>query len=266
MPNGPAVELHVRREGTGSPIVLLHGIVGDHSVWNEVASDLAKDHLVLSLDLRGHGKSPFPEGSTMALSELVGDLLATLDREQIERAHIVGMSAGGFLALTIALSHPERVRSLILIGSAGHCDRHTRSIGDRWVTTYREEGLDALALRLLKDLYYPDWIENHLDVADQLRERLAHQDLAGALRWSESIRSFDTRGRLGAMRAPLLVIQGMDDQVVDPSHARLLRQTIQGTEVRLLAQTGHMVPVERPAETAEAIGGWTARRDAAPAA
>jgi len=58
----------------------------------------------------------------------------------------------------------------------------------------------------------------------------------------------------------------MDDQVVDPSHARLLRQTIQGTEVRLLAQTGHMVPVERPAETAESIRRWLARVDAKPSA
>ncbi|MCI4327090.1 MAG: alpha/beta fold hydrolase [Thermoplasmata archaeon] len=261
-----AAELFVRREGAGPPIVLLHGIAGDHTMWSAVARDLARDHLVLAPDLRGHGKSPLPEGSTMSFSELARDVLAMLNREKVESAHLVGLSAGGFLALTIALGQPQRVRSVVLVSSAGHCDRHTRSIGERWVTTYREEGLDSFTLRLLKDLYYPDWIENHMEVADRLRESLAQADLTATLAWSTSIREFDTRGRLIGMRAPLLVIQGMDDQVIDASHARLLRQTIQGTEVRLLAQTGHMVPVERPTETAEAIRGWVGRRDPRPPA
>jgi pimeloyl-ACP methyl ester carboxylesterase len=266
MTTGPSAELHVHREGAGIPIVLLHGIAGDHTMWGAVAHDLAKDHLVLAPDLRGHGKSPLPPGTAMTFAELAGDVVAMLDREGIERAHMVGLSAGGFLALTLALSHPKRVRSVTLVSSAGICDRHTRSIGERWVSTYREEGFDAFVLRLLKDLYYPDWIEAHMDVADHVRERLKRADLTATLAWCESIRTFDTRGRLAGMKAPLFVIQGMDDQVIDASHARLLRQTIQGTEVRLLAQTGHMVPVERPTETAEAIRGWVARRDGAPSA
>jgi pimeloyl-ACP methyl ester carboxylesterase len=257
-------ELYVRREGSGAPVVLLHGIVGDHTMWGPVVRDLAPDHLVLAPDLRGHGRSPFPPGSSMGFPELAADVRAMLGREKVARADFVGFSAGGFLALTLALAHPETVRSVTLIASAGHCDRHTRSIGERWVTTYREEGLEAFALRLLKDIYYPDWIENHLDVADQLRETLAHADLSGTLAWSESIRGFDTRGRLGSLQAPMFVIQGMDDQVVDASHARLLRQTIQGTPVRLLAQTGHMVVVERPAETVEAIRGWIDRPESHP--
>jgi 3-oxoadipate enol-lactonase/4-carboxymuconolactone decarboxylase len=85
------------------------------------------------------------------------------------------------------------------------------------------------------------------------------------LRWSHTIRSFDLRGRLTGLAAPTLVVQGMDDRIIDPSHARLLRQTITGTEVRLLAQTGHMVPVERPSETTEAIRTWVARHETAPA-
>jgi pimeloyl-ACP methyl ester carboxylesterase len=264
MEKAPPVELFVRKEGEGSAIVLLHGIGGDHSVWNAVLPRLAVGHRVLAPDLRGHGRSPFPPDSSMGFPELAGDVIALLDQEKVERAHIVGMSAGGFLALTLGLSNPKRVRSLVLIGSAGHCDAHTRSIGQRWAETYREEGFDAFTLRLLKDLYYPDWIEAHLDFADRVRDSLRDRDLTGVLRWGESVRSFDLRGRLTGLRAPTLVVQGMDDHVVDPSHARLLRQTIPGTEVRLLAQTGHMVPVERPDETLEAIQGWTARADSRP--
>lgn len=200
----------------------------------------------------------------MSFPELARDVLGVLDREGVRRAHVVGISAGGFLALTLALQDPTRIRSQTLVSSAGHCDAHTRSVGQRWVDTYREEGFDAFVLRLLKDLYYPDWIEEHMDFIDRIRDDLRTRDLTGTLRWSESIRSFDLRGRLGGMKTPTLVVQGMDDHVVDPSHARLLRQTITGTEVRLFARTGHMVPVERPSETAEAIRGWVARAEAKP--
>lgn len=264
MPSEGPAELVVRREGQGPPVVLLHGLIGDHTTWNALIPELAKDHLVLAPDLRGHGRSPLPAGSTMGFPELARDIVGLLDREKIDRAHLVGLSAGGFLALTVALTQPNRVRSLTLVSSAGHCDAHTRSIGQRWVETYREEGFDAFALRLLKDLYYPDWIEAHLDVADRLRDALRERDLTGSLLWGESIRTFDLRGRLSGIHAPTLAVQGMDDRVVDPSHARLLRQTITGTEVRLLAQTGHMVPVERPEETLEAIRGWVARAEARP--
>ena len=216
---------------------------------------------VLAPDLRGHGRSPLPEGSTLSFPELTSDVVGLLDREKVGPAHFVGLSAGGFLALTLALRHPGRVRSITLISSAGHCDAHTRSIGQRWLETYRDEGLGAFVLRLLKDLYYPDWIEAHLDLVDRIRDSLSERDLTGVLRWGDSIRTFDLRGRLTGIRAPTLVVQGMDDRVVDPSHARLLRQTITGTEVRLLAQTGHMVPVERPGETVEAIRGWVARAE-----
>jgi len=239
MEKAPPVELFVRKEGEGSAIVLLHGIGGDHSVWNAIVPRLAVGHQVLAPDLRGHGRSPFPPESSMGFPELAGDVIALLDREKVDRAHVVGMSAG-------------------------HCDAHTRGIGQRWADTYREEGFDAFALRILKDLYYPDWIEAHLDVADRLRDSLRDRDLTGVLRWGESVRSFDLRGRLTGLRPPTLVVQGMDDHVVDPSHARLLRQTIAGTQVRLLAQTGHMVPVERPDETLEAIQSWTARADSQP--
>ncbi|MCI4329622.1 MAG: alpha/beta fold hydrolase [Thermoplasmata archaeon] len=259
-------EVYVLREGSGPPVVFLHGIGGDHSMWNAVLPDLAKDHGIFALDLRGHGRSPLPEGSTMSFGELAGDVVAVLDREGVRRAHVVGISAGGFLALTLALKDPSRVTSLTLVSSAGHCDAHTRSVGQRWADTYREEGFDAFVLRLLKDLYYPDWIEEHMDMVDRIRDDLRSRDLTGTLRWCESIRNFDLRGRLGGVKIPTLVVQGMDDHVVDPSHARLLRQTITGTEVRLFARTGHMVPMERPAETAEAIRKWVARAESRPAA
>lgn len=256
---GPPVELTVRAEGRGPPVLLVHGLGGDHTVWNQVVPHLATGHTVLVPDLRGHGRSPSPPGASYAFPELEGDLVKLLDDRSLDSVDVVGLSAGAFLALQFAIDHPERVRRLVVIGGAAHCDNHTRAVGERWAEVYRDEGFDAYALRLLKDLFYPDWIEAHLDVADAFTEKLRVVDLKGPIQWGLSVRTFDLRGRLGRLRPPTLVMHGVDDQVVDSAHARLLRVSIPGAELKLLPQTGHLPPVERPEVTAEAIREWIER-------
>ena len=242
--------------------MLLHGLGGDHQVWNLVVPLLSPRYHLLVPDLRGHGRTAAPEGSTYSFEEMDGDVRHLIDTRAAGRAHVVGLSAGGFLGLWMAVHTPERLRSLVVIAGAAHCDAHTRAVGQHWSDVYQTEGFDAYFLRLLKDLYYPDWVEAHLDLADRMRESWRKERLEGALRWGRAIGRFDLRPQLSRVRVPTLAVQGMDDRVVDPSHGRLIRQAIPGAELRLLPQTGHMVPVERPAETAEAISAWVDRAQA----
>jgi pimeloyl-ACP methyl ester carboxylesterase len=266
-PPAPPIDLHVVERGEGPAVLLVHGLGGDHSVFNAQLGALAAAYRVLAPDLRGHGRTELPAGSTGSFAEHLGDLTRLLDRRGLASAHVVGLSAGAFLGLTWAATRPERVDRLVLSGGAVHCDAHTRAIGQGWTESYQKEGFDAYFLRLVKDLYAAEWIEENLDRIDALREELRGRDYRGAALLGEAVRAFDLRGRLGQLRAPLLLLHGMDDRVVDPSHARLLRQTVQGTQMRLFPLTGHMVPVERPKEASEAIlrwlGGGSGTEDAA---
>ncbi|MCI4330429.1 MAG: alpha/beta hydrolase [Thermoplasmata archaeon] len=257
------VELFARVEGSGPPILLLHGLGGDHTVFRGVIPALARRFLVIAPDLRGHGRSPTPPALTFTSAEMEADLRALLARHDVSSAHVVGLSAGGFLALQWAIDTPEWLRSLTLIGASTHCDNHTRAVAQNWAETYRTQGYDAFMLRLLKDLFYPDWIEAHMEVADALREKLRDRDLRGAFAWGEAVRTFDLRGRFGKIKLPTLIIQGVDDAVVDGSHGRLLRQAIQGAQLKLFAQSGHLVPVEHPEETAAAIESFVERLESA---
>jgi 3-oxoadipate enol-lactonase len=252
----PPTTLHNRDKGKGPVIVLLHGLGADHTLWNEVIPGLASEFRVVAPDLRGHGRTPSPTGSHLTFAELEGDITHLLEEKSIETMYLVGHSAGSFLALRFALDHPDRVRGLVMISGAGYMDRHSQAILQRWTETRTKEGLDAFGLRLLKDLYYPDWIEAHLDFADKIREDIRHMDFGPSGRWNTSIEKFDERSRIGTLRVPTLIIQAMDDQVVDASHGRILRQSISGAQIRILAETGHMVPLERPKETIEAISGF----------
>ncbi|MCI4342954.1 MAG: alpha/beta hydrolase [Thermoplasmata archaeon] len=251
----PPVELSFREQGAGAPILLLHGLAGDRLVWNSVFPGLSTGFRVIAPDLRGHGETPYPSGSTESMDELEADVLAFADRLGLSKIHWVGFSAGAFLALRIVLDHPERASSLTLVSGAAYCDAHQKAVMERWWSTYAQEGPDAFALRLLKDLYYPDWIEAHLEVADVLREAVVHWDFTAAQMWGKALTSFDEKNRIAALRIPTLMVQAMDDGVVDASHGRILRQTIPGAQIRILPQTGHMIPSERPNELVESIVG-----------
>jgi len=253
MPAAPAVSLHCRDQGSGPAIVLVHGIGADHTMWNAVIPLLGDRFRLLAPDLRGHGRSVASEGADYGLEDLEADLVGLLDEKRIDSAHFVGMSAGAQLALRLGLDTPSRVRSLSLVGGSVYTDGRMRAIGERWAETYEKDGPDALAIRLLKDLYYPDWIEAHMEFADRVREEVPRHDFRAALRFGRAVASFDERARIATLRPPALMIQGMDDEVVDASHGRILRQSIPGSKIRILAETGHMVPIERPEETAEAI-------------
>ena len=262
----PPVDLAGRDEGEGPPIVLLHGVGGNHTVWNAVLPGLARDHRVIAPDLRGHGRSPGPPESQYTFLELERDVARLLDQKGVGNAHMVGFSGGALLALRWALDLPERTRSLVMVSGAAYADAHTRGIAKRWSETYIKEGADPFALRMLKDLYYPDWIEAHLDFADELREQVKHQDFTPAVRWARAMMTFDERSRIASLRAPTLIVQAMDDAVVDASHGRILRQSISGSQIRILAETGHIVPIERPRETVEAVSAFVREVEAGPAA
>ncbi|HXQ78734.1 MAG TPA: alpha/beta fold hydrolase [Thermoplasmata archaeon] len=250
---GAPTDLKCRTEGSGPAVVLLHGAGGSHTVWNEVIPGLAKQFLVLAPDLRGHGRTPAPTDSHFTFAEMMGDVVRLLDDQGVTSAHLVGLSGGALLALRTTLDRPDRVRSLTMVSGAAYTDAHTRAIAERWSETYAKEGPDRFALRLLKDLYYPDWIEANLDFADTLREQVKHQDFAPAVHWSKSMAAFDERNRIATVARPTLIVQAMDDAVVDASHGRILRQSIPGAKIRILAETGHIVPMERPQELLEAL-------------
>jgi pimeloyl-ACP methyl ester carboxylesterase len=258
----PDPDLYVRDVGTGPPILLLHGIGADHTIWAAMIPFLSPSFRVIAPDLRGHGRSSTPAGSTYTLEELSTDLLALLSARQVDSAHVVGLSGGALLALRLGLDHPRRLRSLTMVSGAVYTDNHTRSVAERWEETFAREGPEALALRLLKDLYYPDWIEAHLEIADRLRAEIPKKDWTAAVGWGRAVAAFDERKRVGSLVPPALIVQAMDDQVVDASHGRILRQSIPGAKIRIFAETGHLIAVERPKELAEAVAAFVSEVEA----
>jgi 3-oxoadipate enol-lactonase len=230
--------------GDGAPLTLVHGLAYDRFGWGALPDLLAERFRVVLIDNRGVGESDAPPGP-YAVPQMAADVAAVLDDAGIERTNLFGVSLGGYIAQEFALTWPERVDRLILASTApGGPKAHPmpqRSIDvfARFPSMGREEGLRLFVENSLGDR----GVRDRPELADEIYAyRLEHappteawqaQAYAGA--------TFDAYDRVGSIAAPTLVLQGGDDNVVDPRNAELLGVLIPGSRVELIPERGHLL-------------------------
>ncbi|HEV8059449.1 MAG TPA: alpha/beta fold hydrolase [Gemmataceae bacterium] len=113
------MQLFYEASGSGEPLLLIGGLGCDHTIWGLVAPRLASTHLVVAFDNRCIGASSGPDGPFSA-RDLAEDAASLMDQLGLERAHVAGHSMGGMVAQELALAHPERVSSLLLLSTAAN--------------------------------------------------------------------------------------------------------------------------------------------------
>ena len=116
------ISLHYELEGSGTPLVLTHGLGDDLRFWDPLVARLAAHHAVLRWDVRGFGASAKPAGP-YSPALFAADLAALLDALGLDRVHLGGISMGGVIAQRFALDHPSRLRSLILVSTSSEIGR-----------------------------------------------------------------------------------------------------------------------------------------------
>lgn len=246
---GQKVRYLKRGEG-GEPAILIHGFGGDLDNWLFNHESLATNRTVYALDLPGHGGSS-KQVSAGTAGDFARVLAGFLDAVSVPRAHLVGHSFGGAIALELALAHPDRVASLALIASA--------ALGPEIDGDYIEGFITAAQRRRIKP-HLEKLFANSALVSRQLVDAiLKYKRLDGvdaALRvvadafCSGGKQAVVLRDRLGELSVPALVIWGEEDRILPVSHAQGLPPSIQ---TRIISGSGHMVQMEAAAEVNEAV-------------
>jgi pimeloyl-ACP methyl ester carboxylesterase len=242
------------RGGHGPALVLLHGLGASIYTWADVIPALAEDHDVVAVDLPGFGGSDIP--ADLSVSVYPTTVLALMDRLGISRATLVGNSLGGAVAVVLAARHPERVRRLVLIDSAGFNLEPSRRpmllrlLGFAPVTA----AIDALPIRrrlvtaALRQVFYdrsrvtPEKIEEYL-------APLARPGTAEAMRalLTEPAR-FGLPALIREVRVPTLIIWGRNDRWIPVADADRFASAIPAARKVVLEESGHVPQEERPAE------------------
>lgn len=253
----------LKRGGEGEPslpAILLHGFGGDLNNWLFNHDTLASGRAVYALDLPGHGGSSKDAG-TGSLEVLTGALNAFMDAIGEPRAHLVGHSMGGAVALDFALTRPERVASLVLIAPAGLGPEIDGDYIEGFIASERRRDLKPHLQKLFAD---PALVNRQL-IDDVLKyKRLdgtgaALRAIAGEL-FPGGQQAIVLRDRLADLATPVQVIWGADDRILPAGQAEGLPETI-ATEV--IANAGHMVHMEAAAAVNALIAGFWKRVGAA---
>ena len=215
--------------GEGPPVLLLHGGSVDSTWWGPLLPTLAGSHMVITMDSRGHGRSSL-DGRQITYRRMADDTLALLDHLKIEQAGIVGWSDGAIIALDIALRFPERLRKVVAYGV--NFD----------LSGYRTgEPIQSAAM----DLVFAESPKRY-------REQSPHPE-----RWDEFMANLRqtyateptwTQDEMASIQTPILVLDGIDEEVIDIDHVRLLAELLSNGELHLMPGTGHFAMVDQPDE------------------
>jgi pyruvate dehydrogenase E2 component (dihydrolipoamide acetyltransferase) len=235
----------VMGEGDGDPIIFIHGYGGDLNNWMFNQEDLSSGHATYAIDLPGHGRSTkqVGAGDVAALTEAV---LAFMDAKEIRKAHLVGHSMGGGIALAMALDHADRVASVTAVAPAGLGQEINMDYIDGFIAEKRAKKLRPVLEMLVAhpEMISKDMVEDvlkfkRLDGVDQALAKLRDGCFGGGNQ------QVSLRERLGEIKVPIQVIVGKRDQIIPVTHTAGLPAAI---KVTTFDDAAHMAHMEKAAD------------------
>lgn len=273
------VRLHVRDEGKGPVLLLLHGLNGQMAHFGFGAMrDLAQRYRVVALDRPGSGYSSRPDGVPADLSTQARAIAALVEKLELGRPTVVGHSLGGATALTLALEHPQRVGALALVAPLTHVAAgvppafRALTIRSAWLRTLFARTLAvpagiAASKKVLRVVFGPESVPSDfatrgggllsLRPGQFLAASSDLQALAGHMPRLEA-----RYGELAALGIPVHVLFGRDDRILDwRVNGQALADKVPGSRLELV-DGGHMLPVTQPERTARFVEEAAATRQA----
>jgi len=239
-------EIFYLQKGGGKPSFLfLHGAGGTHRHWGKQIQGI-QDGTLVALDLPGHGRSKGEGCQTIeGYADLVVEFMAAL---YLESPTVVGHSMGGAIALDLALRYGDRLSDLVLVGTGARL-----RVMPSLLQGLRGEFESTVDL-LCRYAYGLSASEEMVRLG---REEMLAAGPAVLLGDLTACDRFDVMGRLGEVRLPTLVICGEEDRLTPLKYSQFLVQHIRGARLVTIPEAGHMVMLEKPQETTDAIAGFS---------
>jgi pimeloyl-ACP methyl ester carboxylesterase len=265
------VKLYYEETGSGTPIVFVHEFGGDYRHWEPQMRYFARSHRCIAFNARGYPPSDVPEDPEMYSQDRArDDVLAVLDGLGIEKAHINGLSMGGFASLHMGLAYPERCLSLVVAGCGygAKADvkeqfvRETTEVADRMENETMAVFGKVYALGPTRVQFQNKDPRGWQEFEDQICEHSSlgsANTMRGVQRRRPSL--YDLEDKMRDLTVPTLIMNGdEDDPCLDAG--LFMKRTIVSSALVLLPRTGHLCNLEEPALYNQICGDFMARVEA----
>ncbi|TCU64292.1 pimeloyl-ACP methyl ester carboxylesterase [Bradyrhizobium sp. R2.2-H] len=250
------VKLHVEEAGEGTPILFIHEFGGNHQSWEPQLRYFSRRHRCISYAARGYPPSDVPDG-VEAYSQAIAadDAVAVLDALEIEKAHIVGLSMGGFCTVHFGLRTPERALSLTVAGAGYGCEKefeeYFRGVSLEVADNFEKQGAKEFSKIYALGASRVQFQNKDPRGWQEFADRLATHSDRGAANTMRGVQArrpsfYDLEDGLKKMMVPTLVVVGdEDDHCLQPGI--FLKKTIPACGLSVFPKTGHTLNLEEPA-------------------
>ncbi len=228
-------------------IIFIHGFPFNKSMWKLQVEALKENYRLISYDIRGHGQSE--SGKEKFSIELFSeDLIALMDKLEIDRATLCGLSMGGYIALTAVEKYPGRFESLVL--SDTQCIADSAKAKEKrlqTIETIKEKGVNNYADASIKNLFAPGSFNTKKNEIENVRDMIVNtspQSLCKTLLALAARK--ETCSNLKNINMPVLILVGKEDKITPLAAARLIQKNIKDSSLKILAHAGHVANIENP--------------------
>ncbi len=245
-------------QGDGFPLLLVHGLAGDHSAWAPQVERWSRRFRVIAPDNRGAGRSTQVD-EPISTRDMALDMLALMDEASVGQAHVVGRSMGGAIAQHMALIAPHRVKSLALCASFARFD----AFGARVLSNMREVleltgSWAAHARHSVRNFVSPEFFDANPERVAAIEALIGGETRLPAcyVRQSHACLEHDTVAALGTIRCPTLVLHGGADPICPPVCARWMIEGIAGARGIAFEKSSHFFLMEEPERFMAVMEEW----------
>lgn len=265
------VRLHYEETGSGTPLIFVHEFAGDHRSWEAQLRHFGQRYRAIAYAARGYPPSDIPDSpASYSQAQATDDILATLDHLALPRAHICGLSMGGFAALHFGFRYPDRARSLCVAGCGYGAEPGT---GERFqaeaemaAAILREEGMAAFAERYAYGPARVQFERRDPRGFAAFKRALAEHSALGSANTQLGVQKarpslYDLTAEMAALRIPVLLLTGDEDwPCLTPGV--MMKQTIPSAALAVMPNCGHAINLEAPDEFNRILGEFLAQVDA----
>jgi len=248
----PVNNFHLSYDDVGEgfiPIIFLHGYPFDKTMWKGQLDFLKSSYRLIPCDIRGFGKST-DEKSPLSMDLFSEDLIQFMDKLNIDKAIICGLSMGGYIALNAMERFPERFEALILCDTQCIADTaEVKSKRYKTIDEIDENGTADFNEGFIKSVFHKDSITNKKELVEQLRsvvfsnsKHIITQGLVALAERSE------TCSTLNEITIPTLILCGREDEVTPLAQSELMNASITGSILHVIDNAGHVSNLEQPDE------------------
>jgi 3-oxoadipate enol-lactonase len=252
--DGCQIAVRTLRVGSGKlpPVMAIHALAMDGSMWSDAVSFIHSDVTVFAIDCRGHGQSEKPRGP-YSTERFAKDVVDALDKLGHARAIIAGCSMGGTTALALAGRYPERVQGLGLFDTTAWYGEDAASKWEQRAQIALSSGMSALTEFQLGRWFSPEFISAHPEVAERALGIFLANDTTAYAETCRMLGRADERGRLGNYKGPAVLAVGEHDFATPVAMAEEVAKGIPQAKLTVIPNARHFTPFEIPEEIAARV-------------